>query len=411
MDNLKKALGSFLGDVVSLSDAASSLSLFSNTNRVAYEQISAVVIGNVDDVLLTFWEWKLTVPMLSSRCSEWDYRILQAEPGEYYEMPNISKALVQKGMATGRWQSPAAIRELFKEMGEPEWEKMPELVLTIKQDSRHNIISGAQIGKACRHCGLGDKTGAMIAILKSAGIISPKLAAINAYTKSKSPLYEFNPCVYAEKSTPSLMKFDVDKIEDSRFYKALSQIFLKKDALLLARILDGNLNDDTIRIGANDIAQHDMKEMLLLAFDERILIPIDSRGGPAWEDKILEFNQDALFFMLPVVKAILHTIYESGQPYSEKAVSTAISETNSEDRDEFIRMLQIIMKHATDHQFEVGLLEILSKSISANLDLHDFLDLAVACGMMSPCPRKSLLTGLSWYEINPVLYWDKDFLV
>lgn len=199
MDNLKKALGSFLDNVVPLSDAARSLSLFSNTDRVAYDQITTVVIGNVDDVLLTFWEWKLIVPMLSSQCSEWDYRILQAEPGEYDEMPNISKTLVQKGMATGRWQSPEAIRELFKEMGEPEWETMPELVLTINQDTRHNTISGARIGKACRHCCLGGRTGAMIAILKSAGIISPKLAAINTSTKSKSPLYEFNPVLYWDK--------------------------------------------------------------------------------------------------------------------------------------------------------------------------------------------------------------------
>jgi len=45
---------------------------------------------------------------------------------------------------------------------------------------------------------LKDKTGAMIAILKGAGIISPKLAAISQVAKSRSPLYEFNPSVYAE---------------------------------------------------------------------------------------------------------------------------------------------------------------------------------------------------------------------
>ena len=198
MDNLEKALRSFLGSSVSVSDAAQSLSLFLMSNRVLYEQIGAVVSCDVEDVLLTFWEWKLAMPVLSSQCSEWDYRILLAEPGEYYEMPNISKVLVQKGIATGKWKSPAAIRELFNEMGEPEWKKMPELVQDIRQATRHNTINGARIGAVCKRCGLDAKTGAMIAVLKGAGIISPKLAAVSSVVKARSPLYEFNPCVYAE---------------------------------------------------------------------------------------------------------------------------------------------------------------------------------------------------------------------
>lgn len=83
-------------------------------------------------------------------------------------------------------------------MGESEWEKMPGLILSIKKNTLHNTINGAKIGVLCVQNRLKDKTGAMIAIIKGAGVISPKLAAINPAAKAGSPLYEFNPSVYAE---------------------------------------------------------------------------------------------------------------------------------------------------------------------------------------------------------------------
>jgi len=312
MDNLKNALKLFISTDDSVSDIAGVLSLFSKYHRVGYAALAAIVSGDLNDTLLSLWEWKLVMPVSSSHCSEWDYRVLQATPTEIYEMPNISKVLMEKATATGRWDSTAAIRELFQNMGEPEWEKMPELVLNIKQDTRHNTINGARIGTACKRCGLGGKTGAMIAILKGAGIISPKLAALNASPKSKSPLYEFNPCVYAEKANRKFTKLDPIQSKDGKLAKALSLIFSERDAFLLAGVLNGNIDTNRLPISATDLARHDIKEILLLAFDERILIPIDPRSGPAWEDKILDFNHEGRFFIPPAVKAVLDTICVTG---------------------------------------------------------------------------------------------------
>ena len=196
--NLEKALKSFMTGDILVSDLAQILSLFLNVDRVDYRKLAAVAYGSLDDVILTLWEWKLVIPVRSSKCSEWDSRVLLAEPEESYEMPNISKMLVKKGMETGKWESTAAILDLFQDMGEPEWEKMPALILSIKKNSMHNTINGSKIGILCIQNGLKDKTGAMIAVLKGAGVISPKLAAISQVLRSKSPLYEYNPSVYAE---------------------------------------------------------------------------------------------------------------------------------------------------------------------------------------------------------------------
>ena len=198
MENLEKALKSFMVWDIYFSDLVRILFRVSHCGRINYRDLASAALGSVDEALLALWEWKLVIPVRSSRCSEWDSRILSLEPEECYEMPNISKILVKKGIESGTWDSTPAILDLFQYMGEPEWEKMPDLILSIKKNTVYNTINGARIGALCMQNGLKDKTGAMIAILKGAGIISPKLAALGQTTKSKSPLYEFNPSVYAE---------------------------------------------------------------------------------------------------------------------------------------------------------------------------------------------------------------------
>ena len=198
MENLEKALKSFMAEDVLISDLARILICVSQCDRIKYQDLASATRGGVDEALLALWEWKLVIPVRSSRCSEWDSRILSAGQGEFYELPNISKTLVKIGIETGAWDSRQAILDLFQYMGEPDWEKMPNLILSIKKNTVHNTINGVRIGVLCLENGLKDKTGAMIAILKGAGIISPKLAAIGQMAKTSSPLYEFNPSVYAE---------------------------------------------------------------------------------------------------------------------------------------------------------------------------------------------------------------------
>jgi hypothetical protein len=198
MKNLEKALKSFITGDISVSDLARILFCFSHCERVDYRELGSVTHGRVDEALLALWEWKLVIPVRSSCCSEWDSRIFLAEPEEIFEMPNISKTLVERGMETGRWDTGSGILDLFQRMGEREWEKMPHLILSIRNHTVHYTINGVMIGALCTQNGLKHKTGAMIAVLKGAGIISPKLAAIGPVSKSRSPLYEFNPSVYAE---------------------------------------------------------------------------------------------------------------------------------------------------------------------------------------------------------------------
>ena len=197
----------------------------------------------------------------------------------------------------------------------------------------------------------------------------------------------------------------------NNLFNALLNFFLESDAFLLAELLTDNLYKETIRYQEIDIVKSQKKELILLAYEERVLIPIKSRSGPACEDKILDFRNEGRYFIPPVVKAIVNTICDTGKPSCDIAVRKTLTNVIKEDIGGFIKLLQTIMKHADNYTFEAGLLEIFFREAAVESDLHDIIDIFVIYGIMSPCPQRSLMTGLSWYEINSTLYWDKTFLL
>jgi hypothetical protein len=200
-------------------------------------------------------------------------------------------------------------------------------------------------------------------------------------------------------------------MRENNLLNVLLNFFSKSDAFLLAGLLKDNLYKETIRYDEIDIKASQKKDLILLAFEERILIPVKSRSGPAWEDKILDFRNEGRYFIPPVVKVMVNTIRDTGKPSCDTAVRKTLANVIQEDIGGFIKLLQTTMKHAENYTFEAGLMEIFFREAAVDSDLHDIIDIFVIYGIMSPCPLRSLMTGLPWYEINSTLYWDKTFLL
>jgi len=170
MDNIKKAIKCVIKDSTDLDSICSVLINAAKRDTINYDAVQTAAGPSTGEVLLEMWEWKLLLPVRSSKCSEWDSRIMVTQPGEVFEMPNISRALTSNAIESGKWDTTWAIQNLFQKMGEPDWEKIPTLVRELKDSCVHNVISGTRIGSACGHHGLRQKTGALIAVLKGAGI-------------------------------------------------------------------------------------------------------------------------------------------------------------------------------------------------------------------------------------------------
>ena len=73
---------------------------------------------------------------------------------------------------------------------------MPELVAELGRNARNDQISAIQIGQICAVAGLGQKVDVLIAELKAAGVMSPKLGSLAEVAQTGSPLYELNPSLF-----------------------------------------------------------------------------------------------------------------------------------------------------------------------------------------------------------------------
>jgi len=128
-------------------------------------------------------------------------------------------------------------------------------------------------------------------------------------------------------------------MKEQNLLNALLTVFSKNDAFLLAELLKDNLDKDAIPYGEIEIAENQKKDLILLAFEERILIPVKSRSGPAWEDKLLDFGKEGYYFIPPVVKTIFDTMRDTGEVSCDTAVRKVLSSVVQRDADGFIKLV------------------------------------------------------------------------
>jgi len=162
---------------------------------VSYQEIEEIIEDDSQDALLLADEWRLLLPVRTAKSSSWEDRLLIMKDGEAYEIPNIVRYVAREALTTGTWNSENAIGELFKEFGDPNCKQIAELVRSIAQESGSHKTTGNQIKMICLRLGLSNRVDSLIAELKAAGIISPRLSSLPEVNREGSPIYELNPAV------------------------------------------------------------------------------------------------------------------------------------------------------------------------------------------------------------------------
>jgi hypothetical protein len=199
VDNLERALSSFLGHNETVGHLARVLCRASKTSRIAYDEVERIVKDNPEDVLILGNEWRLLVPVRTLKSAAWEDRILWAEPSEIYEMPNIVRYLVEIASETGRWDPGHAVAGLSKTMGGPGWNRISRMVERMREEAEGYRINAVQIKEICTELGLGNKVDVLIAELKASGVMSPRLSLLAEILKVGAPIYELNPSVIPSK--------------------------------------------------------------------------------------------------------------------------------------------------------------------------------------------------------------------
>ena len=126
----------------------------------------------------------------------------------------------------------------------------------------------------------------------------------------------------------------------------------------------------------------------------------------AWEDRALDFNPTGSYHVTTLAHQIKIVVEEQGK-FSRETILTELFPELEQDKIHGLYLLLCdIMANSSSFMFETGLLKLYHEKYNFGLSLHKTLDLFVIGSLMSPCPQKSLITGLSWYEISPALFWE-----
>jgi len=194
-DRLERALSRILGAVKSTSKLSQVLAYAVVNGTVSYQETREIIKDDPEDVLLLADKWRLLLPVRTAKSAGWEDRMLVLRDGEIYEIPNLIRYLVKDALDTGQWNPEKSIIELFKKFEDPDWEKIAGLVRSIAEKAIDYKINGNQIKNICIQSGLNNRVDGLIAELKAAGIISPKLGSIPDVVGAQSPIYELNPSV------------------------------------------------------------------------------------------------------------------------------------------------------------------------------------------------------------------------
>jgi len=187
--------------------------------------------------------------------------------------------------------------------------------------------------------------------------------------------------------------------------RALRAHLRPQEAADLAGLLSAALAVEMLSYETIDLPPERKNDCILMAFEERMLIPVKSGSSPAWEDRKLGLHPAEAYFMPLVVRRLVENAGRSGSLDPEQAVRDSLAADAGDQTEQLVRFFRHIKRHAPSYSLEAGLLGSILRPLGISRDLHDVIDLFVICGIISPCSRGPMAAGLAWYEVNTCLYW------
>ncbi|MGM0453418.1 MAG: hypothetical protein ACQERN_09670 [Thermodesulfobacteriota bacterium] len=202
----------------------------------------------------------------------------------------------------------------------------------------------------------------------------------------------------------------MDENATTKLTRALADQFSESEAPAMARLLVAALANENIYYEDLPLDDAGKNDYLLMAYEERLLIPIRSQQTAAWDDRTMRFGPGEMFFMTRLVRTLLENAAKTGVFDSEAAIRHILAHETEGHIADSVRFLKQIRPHTDTCMAEGGLMAAVAQKAGLQVAVHDIIDACVIVGIMSPCSRGSSIQGLVWYEINPCLYWDQKFV-
>ncbi|MFW6011764.1 MAG: hypothetical protein ACOC8R_01630 [Desulfosalsimonas sp.] len=203
------------------------------------------------------------------------------------------------------------------------------------------------------------------------------------------------------------MKTEKDPV--SQLSGALSVQLPEDEARLMAKLIHAALQAENVYTEQIPMSEEEKHELLRMAFEERILIPVRSSQTGSWENRVLRFAPEEMFFMPYVARLLFENAGKTGFLDAETAIRQALSHQPDNHVEESVKFLKEMRPHTKSCMAEGGLMAAVARGAKITADVHDIVDTCVVAGIMNPCTRGSSMQGLAWYEFHPCLYWDQKF--
>ncbi len=146
-------------------------------------------------------------------------------------------------------------------------------------------------------------------------------------------------------------------------------------------------------------------ELLLFAEEERLLLPVRTSRGLAWEDRVLVLASGEEYEMPTVVRHLVLRAAEAGDWDPEYAVRRYLEEIGEAEVERVLDLLHRVLEEGRrTGRVSAEQLRRYAEEVGLSSSLSRLIAELKGGGVISPCLRASLPSGPLQYEINPSLY-------
>ncbi len=192
-----------------------------------------------------------------------------------------------------------------------------------------------------------------------------------------------------------------------RLKKALSVFLKENDASALAIVLhkaeeSGAISYDTIE----KLVNVDIDDLLLLALQWRLLLPVRAAKAGDWEDRMFIPGKGEQYRMPNVILYLVKNASASGEWDPEKAIIDVFNNIGEPDVEKMPVLFERIASEIKGHRINGNRIKSICRELGLEARVDPLVSEFKACGILSH--KLSSLTevsraGTPIYEVNPAL--------
>ncbi len=187
---------------------------------------------------------------------------------------------------------------------------------------------------------------------------------------------------------------------------ALEKHFSREDSYYLNKLIYPCLDRENIHFENVPIPADIKNEYILMAFEERLLIPVQAKQSGCWEERGLKVQSGESYFMPRLTKNLCQLARITGNFDPETALRELLNECSQINIPLIISYIQQLKKRSQAYKIEAQDMFKLAQEYGLTEELHDLADLFVILGILSPSKSGTLARGMAKYELNPCLFWQ-----